>query len=180
MVTIILIILHLYSNYKAVTALIFKNLNNLRITLILKGYLLVNAALGPESINKIESVFLGFGGSVEKFCGFKIVLGCSLKKVLSGFNPDELKGLINVYRNRKYLLLANIKSRCIYVAFEKGESASDVISAYYNAVLLGIATCIYNKINLVIHFSSKKCAQRFFFRIFAQKDSCIIHPLLPE
>jgi hypothetical protein len=148
-VTFLLIILHLYSNYQAVTALIFKNLNDLRMTLVLKSYLIVNAVLGPERINKMESVLLGFGTDVEKFCGFKIILGRPLRKTLIYYNYDELRSLTEVYKNRKYLLVPDLKRRAIFVTFEKGETPQDVIAGYYNAVLLGLATCIYNRVNLV-------------------------------
>ncbi|RZC40133.1 UPF0420 protein C16orf58 -like protein [Asbolus verrucosus] len=150
-VTFLLIILHLYSNYQAVTALIFKNLNNLRMTLVLKSYLVVNAVLGPERINKMESVLLGFGTDVEQFCGFRIILGRPLRGTLSLYNSDEVKSLANVYKNRKYLLVPDLKKRAIYVAFEQGESSQDVITAYYNAVLLGLATCMYNNVTLDIY-----------------------------
>ncbi|KAJ3626054.1 hypothetical protein MTP99_016580 [Tenebrio molitor] len=150
-VTFLLIILHLYSNYQAVTALIFKNLNDLRMTLVLKSYLIVNAVLGPERINKMESVLLGFGTDVEKFCGFKIILGRPLRKTLIYYNYDELRSLTEVYKNRKYLLVPDLKRRAIFVTFEKGETPQDVIAGYYNAVLLGLATCIYNRVNLDIY-----------------------------
>jgi hypothetical protein len=134
-----------------VTALIFKNLNDLRMTLVLKSYLIVNAVLGPERINKMESVLLGFGTDVEKFCGFKIILGRPLRKTLIYYNYDELRSLTEVYKNRKYLLVPDLKRRAIFVTFEKGETPQDVIAGYYNAVLLGLATCIYNRVNLDIY-----------------------------
>ncbi|XP_044271466.1 RUS family member 1 isoform X2 [Tribolium madens] len=150
-VTFLLIFLHLYSNYQAVTALIFKNLNNLRMTLVLKSYLAVNAVLGPERINKMESVCLGFGTSVEKFCGFKIILGQPLGKTLRRYNSDELKCLTEIYKDKKYLIVPDLKTRIIYVTFEKGETPQEVIAGFYHAVLLGLATCIYNRVTLEIY-----------------------------
>lgn len=57
--------------------------------------------------------------------------------------------LADIYKNRKYMLIPDIKKRIIYVALQKGESAEDVLSAYYHAVLLAITICNFNKINLV-------------------------------
>ncbi|XP_063925736.1 RUS family member 1 isoform X2 [Zophobas morio] len=150
-VTFLLILLHLYSNYQAVTSLIFKNLNDLRLTLVLKSYLVVNAVLGPERINQVESVFLGFGISVEKFCGFKVVLGKSLSKALKNYSYEELKSLTDVYKDRKYLIVPDLQRRTMFVIFERGELPADIIAGYYNAVLLGIATCIYNRETLDIY-----------------------------
>lgn len=119
------------------------------MTLVLKSYLVVNAVLGPERINKRESVFLGFGTDVEKLCGFRVVLGKPLKKTLRNYNSDELKTLTEVYKDKKYLIVPDLKKRTMFVTFEKGETSQDVIAAYYNAVLLALATCIYNRVTLV-------------------------------
>lgn len=69
--------------------------------------------------------------------------------MIKSYTSSNLATLTDIYKNRKYLLIPDIKRKTIYVALQKGETAEDVIAAYYHAVLLAIAICSFNKINLV-------------------------------
>lgn len=148
-VTISFMILHLYSNYRAVTSLIFKNFNNARLSAAIKQYLELNTVSKPETVNKWESVIVGMGGGREMFCGFKIYLGKSLKKVLTHSSMKDIEILIEAHKNNNYLIIPNRTKKAIFVSFEKGETSKDVIAAYFHAVLLILAIRIYNNESLV-------------------------------
>lgn len=60
-IVIALILMHLFSNYKAVESLIFKKFNRQRLAILLKNYYHVGVLLSPKSVNSVESVVLGWG-----------------------------------------------------------------------------------------------------------------------
>ncbi|XP_060527963.1 RUS family member 1 [Cylas formicarius] len=146
-----LIILHLYTNYMAVKSLVFKNFNNQRIAIVLKTFLTVGTVPSPSKVNSNEAILHGFDQTVKRICGFEIILGESISKPLKLYTVAELKQILSVYEQEKYLLLVHSEKRKIYVSFEHGENARDVIAAYFHAVLLAIATSIYNSTSLDIY-----------------------------
>ncbi|KAJ8944889.1 hypothetical protein NQ318_020946 [Aromia moschata] len=58
---VILMILHLFTNFLAVKSLVFKTFNNQRMALLLKTYFNVGTVLNPQKVNIKESVLLGSG-----------------------------------------------------------------------------------------------------------------------
>uniref|UniRef100_A0AAR5PPF6 DUF647 domain-containing protein n=1 Tax=Dendroctonus ponderosae TaxID=77166 RepID=A0AAR5PPF6_DENPD len=146
-----LMVLHLYTNFLAVKALIFNTFNRERLALVLKSYFTIGSVLNPAKVNVNESVLLGFGLNVKRMCGFDIVLGESIKKSLNDYAAADIKLLQSVYKDKKYMLLVNGTKKKIYVCLEKGETAADVIAGYFHAVCLGIATSIYNSLDLDIY-----------------------------
>lgn len=54
-------VLHLYTNFLAVKALIFNTFNRERLALVLKSYFTIGTVLNPAKVNVNESVLLGFG-----------------------------------------------------------------------------------------------------------------------
>lgn len=149
---IILTILHIYANYKAVKCLRLKTLNSGRMTLLLRSYLTHESVLPPGFVNDNESVCLGRGLNDRELCGFEIVLGASLRSVfVSGIvSPRDMRKLCDLYQRRKYFLVVDLQKRRIYAAFQKGVVASDVIEAYYHATLLGISSSTYLNIPIPI------------------------------
>ncbi|KAH1009248.1 hypothetical protein HUJ04_001627 [Dendroctonus ponderosae] len=147
-----LMVLHLYTNFLAVKALIFNTFNRERLALVLKSYFTIGSVLNPAKVNVNESVLLGFGlNGLKRMCGFDIVLGESIKKSLNDYAAADIKLLQSVYKDKKYMLLVNGTKKKIYVCLEKGETAADVIAGYFHAVCLGIATSIYNSLDLDIY-----------------------------
>lgn len=73
-------------------------------------------------------------------------MGLPLKTALSHTLPCELLAYSEIHRTDKYLIVPDVNKKVIYVALEKGESAEDVVAAYFYSVLLGNALCIYNDI----------------------------------
>ncbi|KAF5298063.1 hypothetical protein FQA39_LY11831 [Lamprigera yunnana] len=144
-------VLHLIANYFAVSSLNIPHLNTSRLNQVLATYLRFDTVPNPAIVNKNESVVIGFGQNIASICGFKIKMGQPLNNLQSNLNLFEITTIIEMYKNAKYLIIPNVKKRIIYVAFEKGETVEDVITAYFHAVLLGIATCYYNQISVNVY-----------------------------
>lgn len=53
-----LVAVHLYANYSAVKALCLDTLNEDRLAIIVKNYMVNEQILEPRKVNKAESVFL--------------------------------------------------------------------------------------------------------------------------
>lgn len=87
--------------------------------------------------------------AVKNVCGYDIKLGTSLEKLSNVISTSDLKQYIELYKNKNYLLIPNIKTRTIYVAIKKGEKSEDLLTAYFHSVMLGIALCYYNSAHLV-------------------------------
>lgn len=78
-------------------------------------------------------------------CGFDIKLGQSLQKALHNITYTELKCILDIYKDKGYLVIPDVAQRTINIVFQNGESSDLVISAYFHAVVLGLAHCIlYN------------------------------------
>lgn len=52
-------LIHLIANYLAVSSLVFTNLNNTRLVLVLKSYLNFDSVSNPINLSKKEPVLLG-------------------------------------------------------------------------------------------------------------------------
>ncbi|XP_071446420.1 RUS family member 1 [Hetaerina americana] len=149
---VLLTMMHLYANYKAVKSIKFRTLNNPRFLILLETYISRGSILSPELVNERESAFLGHGISDKLLCGFKIKLGVSLSSASSSVKckAELLKLVTNIQKQRPYLLIVDAKKRCIHVILKQGETPQDVIKAYFHAVLLGISTCLASKEPLAI------------------------------
>lgn len=150
MLICMLVVTHLFANYKAVTSLVFRNFNDQRLALVLKSYFKIGTTLNPVKVNASESVILGFGLNVQKISGFNIVMGINLENQLKQITPANLKQILHIYSDRPYFILPALEERIIYIGFEKNESVDAVLSAYFYATCLAIAICIHNGIELQI------------------------------
>ncbi|XP_025836292.1 RUS1 family protein C16orf58 homolog [Agrilus planipennis] len=148
---IIFTVIHLLANYKAVCAVKFAHLNISRLVIVLDTYIRHNTVPNPQTVNKKEPVVIGFGPKVEQICGYKIKIATSFQSIASSIKSSELRYYIEAFSSQKYLLIPCPKRRIIYIALQNDETSEDVISAYFHAVLLGIATCYYNDVPLNLH-----------------------------
>ncbi|KAL1491530.1 hypothetical protein ABEB36_012114 [Hypothenemus hampei] len=146
-----LMVLHLYTNFLAVKALVFKTFNKERLAIVLKTYFTIGTVLNPVKVNAKESVLIGRELKVKDICGFNILLGERLKPVLNQYSIADIKMLESVYENKNYMLFVNGKTQNIYVALGSDVSSEDLIAAYFHAFCLGIATSVYNCLELDIY-----------------------------
>ncbi|KAK9681091.1 Vitamin B6 photo-protection and homoeostasis [Popillia japonica] len=136
--------IHILANYMAVQSLIFRHLNSARLLLLIKMYLKFDTVISPININKRESVFLGFGIRSQDLCGYKIKIGCSLRNVVESLSPEDLEQILESHSGKNYIIVPDFKRKSLYVALKTNDAALDVISAYFDAVLTGIALSKYN------------------------------------
>lgn len=118
-------LLHLFSNYKAMRAVVMETFNEARLSIVLRQYLKDKRILNPREANQREPVFLEFGKAVP------IRLGVRLQEVVQG--PEELS-LALKGNNRPYLL--GIRNGCVCVCLAREASAHDEIRAMCQAVWL--------------------------------------------
>lgn len=71
-------------------------------------------------------------------------MGQCLQQVLLSQTPERFQQLLQLYADKKYLIIPDVNNKTIQVALSKGETPEDVISAYFHAVLLGLTLCVYN------------------------------------
>ncbi|XP_044753787.1 RUS family member 1 isoform X1 [Coccinella septempunctata] len=160
----LLMILHFYFNFKAVKCLTFDTLNDSRIVLVLREYF-KNNSLNPSFINSKESVILGFGLKVSDICNFKIKLGSSLRRIVKLFNFQEMEQVLQLYKDKPYLVISDVERKCIYVALEKKCEPLEILRSYVHAVMLAVATCFYNNIPLKVQVIRKRNYTNFVARL---------------
>ena len=124
---VLLTVLHLFANYKAVRAVCMESLNQARLHLIMEHYLLTGTAPGVAAINASEPVFWGKRG------GWTIELGASFGSVISSF--DDLKQVYGSL-STKYLLHINRKSRKLVIVLSPEAQVSDQLQACVQAELI--------------------------------------------
>ncbi|KAK9504346.1 hypothetical protein O3M35_010701 [Rhynocoris fuscipes] len=132
--------LHLYANYKAVKSLNFNVFNRERLFLVIQEYLLKEIVLSPSEINRRESVYVGFGLSDLKLCGYKIRCGHSFENLMKDVSPFELHLLVHMFKNRGYIIFIVEKQRTIYILLHQDHTALDILEGYFQAVLHGIGS----------------------------------------
>lgn len=76
-------------------------------------------------------------------------MGESSKNILLNYSFADLQETLTVYNDKCYIILVDIYKRQIYICFQNGETTDTVLEAYFHSVCLGIATCIYNEMDLV-------------------------------
>ena len=97
-------------------------------------------------------IFIFIGRSI---CGYFIEIGNSIEKLVKRkqIYPFELQLLTHMYKDRKYMLLTNMKHKTIHVCLDENYSSSDVLEAYFHAVFHGICASYITKDKLVCIFN---------------------------
>lgn len=173
---------HIYANYKAVKALKISTLNSARLNIVISSYLETGSALSPDIVNKKEAVVLGQGLSgkltekglllmfqwkenltlmlptaAKNLCGHDITIGESIAAFIrdTALTADQFKVLHHLHQDRGYLLVPSKKHRKIHILLQQGVSAysTEIVQAYFHAVLLGIATNMTNELGSEVMFS---------------------------
>jgi len=94
---VILTVLHVYANYRAVSCLVFSTLNSARLKIVADSWKKENKVLGPEEANLLEPVFLPtslnlrLGASLTEVETDEVAcLGESCCTLLTGRGPSRL------------------------------------------------------------------------------------------
>ncbi len=132
---VILTMLHLYANYKAVTSLVFETLNKERLLRVLDSYYQRNKGVpSPADVNKKENVIVGFGLHEQAVCRSTINMGVSLKPYLK--SEADLAALRRKFEDEdaKYVILPSSgKSSEIDIGLRSDYDSKDVLAAFCHA-----------------------------------------------
>nr|CAD7440120.1 unnamed protein product [Timema bartmani] len=139
--------LHLFANYCAVRALHLVSFNAARLMLVLQAYMVSEIAPTPQCVNLKEPIILNTGFREKDLCGYDIVLGSSIAKLVKSnwIQANNLKFLTKFYRARKYLHILNKQQKKIYVVFRRNVTSSDILQGYFHAILYGTAASIMDQ-----------------------------------
>ncbi|XP_044753788.1 RUS family member 1 isoform X2 [Coccinella septempunctata] len=155
-------VVNLFASFTSLYLL--SKISNPLIVLVLREYF-KNNSLNPSFINSKESVILGFGLKVSDICNFKIKLGSSLRRIVKLFNFQEMEQVLQLYKDKPYLVISDVERKCIYVALEKKCEPLEILRSYVHAVMLAVATCFYNNIPLKVQVIRKRNYTNFVARL---------------
>ncbi|XP_018045712.1 PREDICTED: RUS1 family protein C16orf58 homolog isoform X2 [Atta colombica] len=142
-----LVAVHLYANYSAVKALCLDTLNEDRLAIIVKKYMMNEQIPEPWKVNKEESVFL-LKNPTRGIHGFDIKIGVSFANILKRniISLTEMEFLLKFFENRKYIIMIDIEKRNIFVILKKDIQSVEILEAYFYASMCAFYLCIARKI----------------------------------
>ncbi|XP_053473767.1 RUS1 family protein C16orf58 homolog [Ictalurus furcatus] len=120
--------LHLFANYKAVRSVVMETLNEARLAIVLRRYLLDGQILCPAEANRSEPVFLEFKTAVPVRLGVR--LGDVIKR------PQELRLALR-NNTRSYIIAVQNGSVCVCLSADA--AVRDEIMAACQAVCVSAA-----------------------------------------
>ncbi|XP_015182711.1 PREDICTED: RUS1 family protein C16orf58 homolog [Polistes dominula] len=172
---VFLVIVHLYANYSAIKVLWLNSLNEDRLALLIKNYLIHGTVSNAAEINKKESVFL-WKKPTKDICGFNIKLGVSLSYILKRNNHNMTKRIedfLQDFQHKEYLIFLDIKKKIIHVVLKKNIGQNEILKAYFHACLCGILTSISHKIPIELLFTTETYKPSFpLIRIYLLYKKC--------
>jgi len=172
---------HLYANYSAVKALCLDTLNEDRLAIIVKNYMMNERIPEPREVNKEESVFLlknsgkikiiliiyfyyvrNFSNNLRILFlargvhGFDIKIGVSFTNILKRniILSAEIEFLLKFFENKKYIITIDIEKRNIFITLKKDIQPIEILEAYFYASMCAFYLCIARRIPIVRNQSS--------------------------
>jgi len=131
---IIFTFLHLYSNYKAVSAVVMETVNLPRLHILVDKYMNSSVVLTPKEVAKLDPVIRAPG---YRLC---IKLGCQLSDVIH--TSDELKRVTFDLPYSKCLMRLNVekktRSGTLYIALHTDVTHQDLLQSCFIAALLDL------------------------------------------
>uniref|UniRef100_A0A1X7VCD9 Uncharacterized protein n=2 Tax=Amphimedon queenslandica TaxID=400682 RepID=A0A1X7VCD9_AMPQE len=115
-------LLHLYSNYKAVSVVSMETLNCNRLHLLMRNLFLNGTISEPNIVNREEPLLF----RQERF--FTVEYGSSLSSVLI-HSSDYSRSILQFNKGQKFIIKLSKTKRQIRVAFHCGSSSSDQLKA---------------------------------------------------
>lgn len=142
-----LVAVHLYANYSAVKALCLDTLNEDRLAIIIKNYMMNERIPNPRKVNKEESVFL-LKNSTRSIHDFDIKIGVSFANIMKRniISCTEMEFLLKFFENKKYIITADIEKRNIFIILKKDVQSAEILEAYFYASMYAFYLCLARKI----------------------------------
>ncbi|XP_067625064.1 RUS family member 1 [Eurosta solidaginis] len=129
-VFVLVIVLHLYANLKAVKAVCLRTFNESRYLIALEEYFRSGRMLTPQQVNKMERVTIGQTVSVS----LNIVIGLSIRTLIDEYRTiHAIENIISSFDpHERFIIAENKKSIGVYLHFDT--RAQDILKAYFFAV----------------------------------------------
>lgn len=127
-------ILHLYTNYRAVSAVTMETFNPTRLHIVLQRYLSSGFELltSVKSANRLEPILMRTRRQ------FSVNLGTSVCDLARNFK--QLKTLATLYKDSNYLLAVDLRKGSINIALHEDSDAQDELMAVYQAEVIEYAS----------------------------------------
>nr|KAF7413227.1 hypothetical protein H0235_013078 [Vespula pensylvanica] len=172
---VFLVTVHLYANYSAVKALRLNTLNEDRLALLVKHYLIHETVLDAAEINKKESVFLLGKPRVSLSYIFKRNAN-NISKCTEDFLKD--------FQHKEYLIFVDIKKKIIFVVLKKNIEQHEILKAYFHACLCGILTSMSQQLPIELLLTTETCKPSFplirIYLLYKKHDSLQYHNSFPS
>eukprot|EP00112_Aurelia_sp_Birch-Aquarium-sp1_P023114 Seg676.3 transcript_id=Seg676.3/GoldUCD/mRNA.D3Y31 product="RUS1 family protein C16orf58-like" protein_id=Seg676.3/GoldUCD/D3Y31 len=124
--------LHLYCNYKAVSAVVMETVNLPRYHILVKNYLKHLRIMTPKDVGKLDPVLLAPGYKL------RIKIGCNFSDVIQ--NGTEFNNAVANISKPSYVIRMDIekgkKSGSLSIALQKDNSTEDLLRCCFQAFLL--------------------------------------------
>eukprot|EP00794_Sanderia_malayensis_P014009 gene14009-15467_t len=129
---IIFTFLHLFCNYKAVSAVVMETVNLPRYHILYAAYMQSRAILKPKEVAEQDPVILQPGYKLQ------INLGCKLSKVL--YNTDEFNYAVESIQNTKYIMRLNLNndkaSGSLNIVLHRDISTIELLKCCFHAFII--------------------------------------------
>lgn len=81
-------------------------------------------------------------------------MGVSMESVFKNdtIKPADIRLLSNQFKNRKYLIVLDVKRKTILVPIAKNTESSEILQAYFHACLCALVTCMTLRVPIVSEF----------------------------
>jgi hypothetical protein len=147
---LLLLLIHLFTNYRAVRAVKMHSLNRQRANIVFSTLVDKDVVLTPEQVAQHERIFERDG--VLRWKASDILghckIGISLKGMLDSISHSEaatgafrgvdsqIRSLIDLYRHEEYVLWYDRYHRQAYIILKGGVSTTSMLKAWSHALVL--------------------------------------------
>lgn len=133
----LLLSVHLFTNYLAVRSVSMKTLNRQRANIVFGNFLVSQTAYTPEHTAHLESVFEWNGVIRLRNCIVgSCVIGVSLGDVLCCLEDTTITELLDVFEDEQYILWYNMRTKKALVVLKIGSNTRSQLKAWLHALLV--------------------------------------------
>ncbi|XP_014204534.1 RUS1 family protein C16orf58 homolog [Copidosoma floridanum] len=169
----LLVIVHIVSNYFAVTSLQINTLNEDRLCLIIEDYILNHTVSNVATINDRESVFLLWNSPAKKRFGFDIEIGVSIEYILKTnlVRSKDLPLLIELLQRRKYLPIMDVQQRKIHIVLPEEIDDAQILKAYFYSCIYAVVASSMMDLKSDVLFQ-KNCPSHLLMKVLLFSKKC--------
>lgn len=127
---VIVTLLHIYANIKAVKSICLKSFNESRYLIALEEFFKSGRMLSPKEVNQLERVTIGQTVSLS----IKIKIGLSASNLLAHYKTsNDIENIVSCFDAQEKFLIAETK-KCLGIYLNSEARSQDVLKAYFYAV----------------------------------------------